>query len=818
MVTRTLERPAVTRPAAEPCAHCTLPVPAGRYDPGAEHQFCCSGCRTVYEVIRQSGFQTYYQLRGEQAGQPAEITESGFEELDDPTFVEHHCLPGPAGTFETQLHLQGVHCAACVWLVERALAREPGVHDARLSFARARLTLTFDPNTQHLSAIAQVLTRLGYIPHPLHTQQRSPILERRALLTRIGVAGAVAGNVMLMAFALYAGWFSGMEHTIEQFFRWASLLITLPSALYAAWPFYRSAWSGLTKGILHMDLPISLGILAGFLSGVVNTVRGTGEIYFDSVTALVFLLLIGRLLQQNQQRRAMERSEVLSALTPSAARKKTDAGTKRIPLQAIRPGDHLVIEAGEQIPTDGVIASGSSSVDLRLLSGESRPIPVGPEESVWGGTTNLESTIEIRATHSVEQARVGRIAEMVTEAAERRAPVVQLADRIAGWFVATVIFLAIVTFGVWSMMSPADAIDHTVALLIVCCPCALGLATPMAISAAIAKAARQGILVRSGAALEALGRLRTARFIFDKTGTLTEGRMDVVRFEGDTSVGPWVAAAERDQTHPVARALRRAFAAPTDLEATEVVPASGGITATVAGKRLHVGTPRFVADACQHTSIEDEATERYRQEGLSPVWIGVGGRAVATVGVADKLRPDAVRAVRILSKRGFDVEVLSGDDPAITKRVGARLGLDPARVRGGLEPEEKLTAVEAAARVGPVVMVGDGVNDAAALAAATVGISVHGGAEASLLASDVFLQRPGVNAVITVVQGARRTRRTLLLNIVFSLVYNVFGASIAMAGLLNPLVAAIVMPLSSLVVITHSLTFSFSPRGLRKER
>lgn len=806
-----------TEPAAPPprgdaaCAHCGLPVPAALFRPEAEHQFCCSGCDTVFHIIHAQGFEAYYRLRDELPGRPAANTSTTFEELDDPAFVAEYCTTRPDGLVDTELYLEGVHCSACLWLVESSLARESGVAEAKLNFARGRLKLSWRPDDKPLSAIARRLASLGYTPHPARGGTRiAERMEERKLVIRLGLAGAVAGNVMLMAFALYGGWFSGMADDHRLLFRTMSMVVSLPAVLYAAWPFYRSAYNALRQGVLHMDLPISLGIGVGFLGGLANTIRDRGEIYFDSVTALIFLLLVGRLLQLRQQRRATESSELLYALTPSSARRLDPNGVaQRVPLEAIRPGDRLEVGVGERIPTDGVVEHGSSSVDMSLLSGESIPVAVKRDDEVWGGTTNLQDDLVVRVTKAIRDARVGRMADLVVEAGQSRAPVVQLADRIAGWFVAVVVTLAGITFAMWSVWAPEHAIDHAVALLIVSCPCALGLATPLAVTAAMGKAARRGILVRSGAALETLGSLTAGTIFFDKTGTLTHGRLDLVRFEGPDWVRPLIASAERESTHPVGRALRAALDDPETRVDPEdvVVTTGGGLQARVGGHRVVVGSPKFVGRHALRDHALELRTASWSEQALTPVWVAVDGRVVAVAGLADRVRSEARASIDALRNLGFDIAILSGDHPAVVGAVGRQLGLDAARCLGGLSPEDKLEQVEQAP--GAVIMVGDGVNDAAALAAATVGVAVHGGAETCFAAADVFLQTPGVTPLVELVRGSRRTARTIRNNIVFSLLYNVGGASLAMAGALNPLLAAVLMPVSSLVVTTNSFRFRF---------
>ncbi|MEM1022922.1 MAG: heavy metal translocating P-type ATPase [Myxococcota bacterium] len=780
------------------CTHCGLPVPKGLLRQDSEHQFCCTGCETVHGLITGSGLGAYYGLRDALPGRPA-AEPRGFEEFDDQTFTELHVEERPDGLRQTSLFVEGVHCSACLWLIEKSLQHEKGVGEARLAFARRRLSLIWDPRQTSLGRIAARLGSLGYQPHPIVEGSDERRKEERRLLIRLGVAGAVAGNVMLMAAALYGGWAFGMAEEHRQLFRVLSLVATLPAVLYSAAPFFRGAASGLRMGVLHMDLPISIGIGAGFLSGAYNALRGQGEVYFDSVAALIFLLLLGRLLQTWQQRRAAESSELLHTLAPAfATRLEADGRVRRVAMEAVRPGDRVQVQPDERIPADGVVERGRSTVDLAWLTGESVPVAVEPGAEVFGGSINQQSELVVRVRRSIERSRVGKVARLIADAGRMRAPIVQLADRVAGVFVGVVLLLAAGTYLYWHQLDPAAALDHAVALLIVSCPCALGLATPLSITAAVGKAARRGILVRSGEALERLGALREVPIFFDKTGTLTEARMEVAFFDGPEWVRPLAAAAEAETSHPIGRALRALAPEAPAPSRVEELPGRG-VCAKVEGQEVVVGRPDFVRE---HGLGEVGETPAW----MTPVWVAVDGRIVARMGVSDRIRPEAKQSLTELVQAGFQPIILSGDDPRVVHAVGSSLGFAAEDCRGGLSPEDKLEFVR---RHPESIMVGDGVNDAAALSAAAVGVAVHGGAETCLSAADVFLQRPGVGALLDLIDGARRTRRTIRNAIVFSLCYNLCGAALAISGQLNPLVAAVLMPLSSLVVVSHAFGFRF---------
>jgi Cu2+-exporting ATPase len=805
---------------AESCAHCGLPVPAGLLDSGAALQFCCAGCRAVHDMLVAGGLERFYDLSRAAGSRPAPARprDRSYAELDDPGFQSRSCSETTGGLRHTELYLEGIHCSACLWLVERLPRLVPGVVEIRLDLPRSRASVRWDPATTTLSAIARRLDALGYPPHPCRGRgaQEARRREDRAMLVRIGIAGAVAANVMGIAFALYGGMLHGMEPEFATFFRWASLVIAVPSLIWGAGVFFLGAWVALRTRTLHMDLPISVGLLAGFVHAAVATVTGASEPYLDSLTVLIFLLLAGRHLQRRQQRSAADATELIAALAPSAARLIEDGAIREVPLEALMPGAHVEVRAGDTIPADGVVVSGRSTLDLSLLSGESRPVGASPGDAVHAGTVNLSSRLEVRIRHTGEDTRLGRLMRLVEEHARRRAPIVQLADRLSGYFVGAVLALAAVTFALWVRLDAARAVDHAVALLIVTCPCALGLATPLALSAAIGHAARSGLLIKGADVLEKLA--RPGRMWLDKTGTLTEGRVALVGWWGEESARPLAAAVEAHSSHPIARALVSAVAeVGIRLDATATETPGGGVEGRVGSQDVLVGSIGFVGARVGEMSPPlASRLDMLTGEGLTPVLVAIDGSVVALAAFGDPLRPEAAGVVRRLSDLGWRLGILSGDHPRVVSAAGERLGLPARDCLGGMTPEAKLDLVASQAAHGTVIMVGDGVNDTAALAAATVGVGVSGGAEAALAAADVFVTRPGVAALVELLLGAQRAMRVVKRNLVFSLLYNVIGVVLAMAGLLNPLVAALLMPASSLTVVVSSYRArTFGPRRRR---
>jgi Cu2+-exporting ATPase len=789
------------------CDHCGLPVPRGLVREDAERQFCCHGCEVVWDVIHAHGFERYYRIRSGQVSedQAARVSGRGYREFDDPAFRELYVRPSGDGTLSTELYLEGVHCAACVWLVEKTPLAIPGVAEIRLDLQRSMARVTWDPATTTLSAIARFLDSLGYAVHPFRGVRLRDMRRRedRDLLIRIGVAGFSAANVMLMSFALYGGAFHGMDPAFAVLFRWGSLAVALPAVLWSAALFYRGAFASLRVRALHMDVPVTLGILAGTAWGAWNVVVG-GELYFDSVTALILFLLAGRWVQRRQQRKAADASELLHSLTPSSARLIDGETVREVLIEALSPGMRVEVRAGDSVPVDGTVVEGASDLDRALLTGESRAVPVAVGDSVHAGTTNLTSRLAVEVRGTGEDTRVGRLMHLVEEAARRRAPVVLAADRLSAWFVAVVLILAAATAILWAFLDPTLAVDHAIALLVVTCPCALGLATPLAVSAAIGRAGRAGILIKGGDVLERLSIPGT--LVLDKTGTLTSGLAAVVAWIGEDEARGLAAALERHSAHPVARAIVEAFEAfapeaSVRLTATQ----GGGVRGSVGGREVAVGSPSWVdREVARLPAWAHREVDRLTADARTPVAVAVDGKVAAVAGLGDRVRDDACATVASLRARGWRVVVESGDHPEVVRAVAAEVGIEPAAAHGARSPEDKLATVRALSRDRAVVMVGDGVNDAAALSAASVGIAVEGGAEAAMIAADVFLSRPGLAQIAELFDGARRTMRVIRWNLALSLGYNVVGAALAMAGLISPLVAAILMPASSLTVIMLS--------------
>ena len=794
--TSTMPKPeAATR---QPCEHCGLPSPVGE-------SFCCNGCATAYEAIRACGLDQYYALkeRLDDDRLPAETQSGSFAELDDANFLERHASRMPQGLMRVELYVQGVHCAACLWLLERLPTVVDGLRSVELDLARRTASVVWNPAETKLSAVARAFARFGYPPHPVEPSAARDArrLEDRAYLIRIGVAAACAGNVMLLAFALYSGHFDAIAEPYRSAFRYLSAAIGLLALLWPGRVFINGAVASLRTRTWHLDTPIALALVAGTIAGMITVALDTGEIYFDSITMLIFLLLIGRWLQMRQQRRATDAIELLFSVTPRRVTLIEDGKPTEAAIDAVKAGDLVEVAPQQCVPVDGTIEEGSTHIDSAVLTGESRPIGAAEGDAVAAGALNLSSTIRIRVAATGRETRVGRLMADIERLSMSRTPVIGSADKLARPFVLGVIALSALCFLIRLPAGLNAAFESTVAMLIVCCPCAVALATPLATSMAIGRLAARGTLIKGGDTFETLAKHPTV--VLDKTGTITQGQFALRDWIGDESLKPIVAAMERGVQHPIARALADSSETRGEVESIEhhaglgVTAIHGGIPVAAGSKGLMtsrgIDVPEWAAKSAAHA----------RSSGQTAILVAKADRVEAVAVLGDAPREDARASIAELRDVGWSPRVLSGDDPQTVSAIANAVGIDLAE--GGALPEDKRDQIDRMNAQGPTVMVGDGVNDAAALASATVGVAVSGGAEASMTAADVYLGRPGLAPLVDLARTSRGTIARIRLCLGLAVSYNLTAATLTLLGLMSPIVAAVIMPASSLTVLAIAL-------------
>lgn len=803
---------------ATPCAHCGLPVGEAPLATDAA-VFCCTGCEVVHGALHASGLDaSYYALRT--SGRPARAVDAdAYAVLDQPDVLDDVATRQPDGTLRATLHLEGAHCAACVWLVERLPHHLDGVLDARLNLARGRLDLAFDPARASLSRVAQWLARFGYRVVPAAAEARAHA-ERaeRTLLIQMGVSWALAGNAMLLAFAFYAG-LGAADGALDAFARYLSWGLATASYAVGGRVFFRSAWQSLQGAVaardarlLSLDLPISLGLAAGYAHSAYTTVAGVGPVWFDSLLTLVAALLTARWLHGRALRHAREASDRLLTLLPTrATRLHADGTAETVVAARLAPGDVVRVEAGEVVPIDGVVVRGESVLDCSVLTGESAPVATQPGRAVDAGATNLRAALNVRVTASGEATRVGALLATVQAGAATEAPTVRLADALAPYYVAALLVLLASALAMSAAIGLDDAVQRAVALLVITCPCALGMATPLSFAAVIGRAARDGLFVKHGAALEHAARLDAV--VLDKTGTLTEGQPTLaMRFGADEALA-WAAALEHGSVHPIAQAFGRAYPhAHRHHRAEDVQTVVGrGVEGWVGEAWVRVGRPDWAAYDMPLSADLADGLRACTEAGLSPVGVSAQGALVAVAGFGDALRSDARAFVASLQNEGHSVWLLSGDAPEVVDRTAHALGIPAGQARGHVTPEEKAAFVRTLSEGMTTMMLGDGVNDAAALQAAHVGVAVAGGTTVSVVAADVFATASGLAPVRRLVASSTLLLRRVRALLGFSVLYNVAGVGLALAGLVTPLAAAVAMPLSSLVVVAGALRPLYRP-------
>ena len=769
---------------------------------------CCPGCQAVAAAIVAGGLEDYYRYRTElpktaEALIPEEL--SKLDLFDHPEVQKSFVAPADGELKQASLILEGITCAACIWLNERHLKQLPGVMEASVNYASHRARITWDERRIKLSTILFEIRKLGYQAHPFNAQQQEAMRQqqRRLDIRRMAVAGICTGQVMMLGVALYAGASTGMDVATVQLMRWFSLLLTAPAVLYAAWPFYRSAWRALRRGQLNMDLPITLGILLGFFGSVWSTAQGAGVVYYDTITMLIFFLLATRFLERNAREKSVEAAENLLRLIPAMAL-RVDAEQRQtlLPVHELAAGELILVKPGETIAADGVVAEGASHVDESLLTGESRPLAKGSGNPVFAGSVNYESPLLIRITGVGEETVLAGISRLLDRAQAQKPRLAQTADRVAAWFTWALLGLVILTAGVWWQLDPQRAFAITLAVLVVSCPCALSLAAPAAFAAAGSHLVRRGVLLTRGHALETLARV--THFVFDKTGTLTLGRpvlLQTVALAGAPAEQCllWAASLEQASEHPLAAAFAQATARQLlpGVTASENIPGCG-VAGVVDGLRYTLG------NAMLRPEFDYPADFAEVPQGASVVYLCDAEQLLAAFILADTIRPQAGEMVARLQQRGIKVSILSGDAPGAVAFHARELGVDDWQA--GLSPEQKLAALrELQARGEVVAMVGDGINDGPVLAGAQVSIAMGSGTQMARITGDVVLLTENLLEIDHAVATSRFGLQVIHQNFAWALGYNLLVVPFAATGYISPWLAALGMSASSLVVVLNAL-------------
>lgn len=775
------------------CFHCGELVDArgvARTGVAGERAFCCGGCEAATAWIEGAGLGGYYRARSVAAPAPELPGAAALARWDEPAFLDARTTVAGDGRRRVTLVVEGVRCAACAWLIERALATEGGVTSATVNAATSRLALEWNPVATRLSTLVARVAELGYRLHaPARDDARTAEAERRASLKRLAVAGLGAMQAMMFSEALYFG-AGELDPATRDFFRWIALLVSTPVVFYAGRPFLAGALAQLRLRAPGMDLLVAVSVLLAWGASVVATVAGFEAVYYDAAVMFVFFLLAARHVEAEARRRATASLDVLARAQPEVAVRLAASGAETtVSVAAIEPGDRLRVRAGEAVPVDGQLEGEPGAFDESFLTGESRPVLRASGELVLAGSLALSRPALLVATRRARESTVARLAELAARAAATRPRAARMADRVAGIFVVVMLAVAAAVGVAWHFIDPARALPAVLAVLAATCPCALALAVPAAIAAAQSAFARQGALVLDADAIESLAQADTV--VLDKTGTLTTGRpqfdaVDVFSGTREDALAD-AAALERGATHPLAT-MFRPFDDGRDAEAILAV-AGSGVEGRVGGELRRVGTRAFATG------------EAGDDEG---VWLGDGKRALARFDAADAPRPGAASAMRALAAQGLSVLVLSGDSTVRVAALAAKLGIRDWQARA--TPADKLARIEELRAGGRrIAMIGDGVNDAAVLAGADVAIAMAEGAALAQASASIVLAGAEIARLPVLFETARRARRVMRQNLAWAAAYNAIALPLAAAALVPPWLAALGMTASSLLVTLNSL-------------
>jgi Cu2+-exporting ATPase len=775
------------------------------------HEFCCFGCQTVCEAIHNAGLQSFYLKtpEGEHLAPPPSLSsELASYDLDE---VQSDYVDKLDDIRSIHLLVEGIHCAACVWLIEHSLAKQQGVISAEVNLTSKRLRLKWDNRLTTLSTLLQALGRIGYaaIPFDPDTAEGALARRHRSLLYRMAFAGFAMMNMLWISIALYSGADQG---EFKNWFHWISFLIATPTLLYAGYPFLRNALLGLRRRYLTMDLPIAIGAVTTYGYSTYVTITGStiGHVYFDTVVNFLFVILVGRYLEAISKREALSATSRLLELQPKLATVMLDGRAKVVPIRAVKIGDLVLVKPGEKIPVDGILTDGQSAVDESMLTGESIPVVKKNKDQVVAGSINGEGAFTVKVQQVLRNTALAKIVTLMEDAQASKAPIQCTADKIVPWFVVVTLTLAATTFIYWYQFDFEQALLAATSVLIITCPCAFGMATPMSVAVATGVAAHHGILIKQGAALEYLSKV--THFVFDKTGTLTEGKLRVVAVESFSDLPEdelllFAGSVEQHSEHGIAKAILAEIEtlALTLLPITDFSSSAGqGVQASLTQQHVLLGTQSWLTElGFIFTDIVLNRVDNLELQGISCVFIATEGQIVGLIGVADQLRPEALSMINDLQQQGIAITVLSGDKRAVVDAITADLG-DIQR-QAEVLPKDKADVVRALQKQGVIVaMVGDGVNDAPALIQADVGIALASGTDVSIESADIVLSHNELRKVTEARRLASRTLSTIRQNIVLSISYNIIMVPLAMMGLVNPLIAAITMPISSLLVIGNA--------------
>lgn len=802
------------------CTHCLGEVNPedAIYDEidGKRLIFCCAGCNAIYRLIHEQGLDEFYEKRlGWRPGRPEikEVREEEFKEFIKKLSEDH---------LELEFILSGIRCASCIWLIEHLIKKSEGVIDIRVNYATHRARLRWNPQRINLTEILKKIASLGYTPKPAYTTEGEDELrrEKRDLLIRFGTASFFSMQLMIYASALYAGYFQGIEETYRRLFQLIAWALATPVMFYCGYPFMKNAIRGLKNRTLNMDVLIFLGSFSAYAYSVAIIILNflqppalslqlsKTEVYFDTSSMIITLILLGRFIEQGARIKAFSVIQALLGLQPKEARLLRDSEEVMVRINELKEGYRIIIKPGERIPVDGVIIEGSSEVDESMLTGESMTVVKAIGSQVFAGTINLNGRL-IVDVKAVKHTVLSKITEAVLEAQARRARIQGIADMVTGWFVPFIILIGLFTFLYWSIKSNSTvALMNAVSVLVIACPCALGLATPLAMLTGSTRLYSSGIIIKEGNVIEQIARADTV--CIDKTGTLTEGRPELLEIiahdRTEEELHTIAASLEQASEHVIARAITKGVKKDKLIPVMDFQSFSGlGVKGIVGEDKVIIGNRRFLEDSgviLNHNQKDDFLN--YSEKGYTIIGIAINNALSGWFIISDRVAQGAVDVINELKRLKKKVILLTGDQKKVALEVGKKLSVED--IHAEVLPVEKAEIIRRLKTSGrKVMMVGDGINDAPALTEADAGIATGGATDIAMESAGAVLMRNEIGLLIPLIKISKKTLSIIKQNLFWAFSYNIIAIPLAVSGRIHPIISAILMATSSLVVVGNSL-------------
>ncbi|MEA3522754.1 MAG: heavy metal translocating P-type ATPase [Campylobacterota bacterium] len=787
------------------CTHCQLEFSEDVMIIEGEHFFCCKGCQGIYHLLSDEGLDNFYDKVGDTKLSPPTQQYENSDNFNTPAFYERFVTCSSEGFSEVSLVIEGIHCAACVWLNEKALYKMEGIVDVNINFTTNKAQITWADKVVKLSEIIDMIRAIGYnaFPYDPSLQEAHANKERKDYYLRMAVAGFALMNMMSISFAQYHGYFSGIEDDIVTILNFGEWVLATPALFYSGWVFFKGAYFGIKNKIVNMDILVATGALLTYIYSIYITLLGLGEAYFDSVTMIIAFVLFGKFLEVLSKKSAVDTLDVMSKHVPNEVNIIDGDTITSVSVNDVKVGDIIIVHNGEKIALDGVLTEGEGSFDESSLSGESVPIPKHLGDKIISGTLSIDASIRYRVEKDFAHSTLSNLIAMLENSMSKKPKIEQLANRLSEYFSSIILLLSLLTFLVWWFW-PHDfntAFMVGISVIIIACPCALALATPVATLVGLGLGAKRGILFKEAAQLETMANVNA--IVFDKTGTLTEGRPKVIDVHSmDENVDKkLIYALVKSSKHPISKGIVEYLDEEDTLLLDEVNTITArGVIGRYQGKMLLGGNSALMNDN------DIRCKDNYPN---SAFYFAIDNELKVVFELKDQAKEDAKENIAYFKKQGLELIMLTGDHENVAKEIANEIGIDT--YQSNMTPESKEAyLVKLQNQDKKVIMIGDGVNDILALARADIGIAMGSGSDIAIDVSDVVLMHDSLTSLSEAYKISKTTYGLIKQNLGLSLVYNAITIPLAMAGYIIPLVAAVSMSLSSLLVVGNSMRIRYS--------